>query len=67
MANHFIDLHSEAGWVAGMANRMMARIDSLLGRVGARNMWDALIKGIVAADLDRAPRPARPAHNGVIL
>ena len=50
-----------------MANRMMARIGSLLGRVGAGNMWGALIKGIVAADLDRAPRPARPAHNGVIL
>jgi hypothetical protein len=41
--------------VAGTVNRMMARIGSLLGRVGARNMWGALIKGIVPADLSRAP------------
>ena len=41
--------------VAGKVNRMMARIGSLLGRVGARNMWGALIKGIVPADLSRAP------------
>jgi hypothetical protein len=37
--------------VAGLMNRIMARMGSLLGPVGARNMWGALIRGIVPADL----------------
>jgi hypothetical protein len=45
--------------VAGMMNRIMARMVLLLGRVGARNMWGALIRGIVPADL----RGSQGAHS----
>ena len=41
--------------VAGTMNRIMARMGSLLGRVVARNMWGALIRGIVPADLRGLP------------
>jgi uncharacterized protein len=37
--------------IAGIMNRIMAGMGSLLGRVGARNMWGALIRGIVPAEL----------------
>jgi len=37
--------------IAGVMNRVMAGVGSLLGRVGARNMWGALMRGIVPAQL----------------
>jgi short-subunit dehydrogenase len=37
--------------IAGAMNRVMAGMGSLLGRVGARNMWGALIKGVVPPEL----------------
>lgn len=37
--------------IAGIANRMMAGIGTLLGKVRGRNMWGGLLKGIVPEDL----------------
>jgi uncharacterized protein len=37
--------------IAGVVNRVVARMGSLIGRTGARNMWGGLIKGIVPAPL----------------
>ena len=48
--------------VAGTMNRIMARMGSLLGRVVARNMWGALIRGIVPADLRGSPGPRICPH-----
>lgn len=37
--------------IAGRANRVMANVGALLGKVQGRNMWGALMKGIVPAPL----------------
>lgn len=37
--------------IAGIANRVMARVGTLLGKVRGRNMWGSLLKGIVPKEL----------------
>lgn len=37
--------------IAGLMNRMMANVGALLGKAQGRNMWGALMKGIVPAEL----------------
>ncbi len=37
--------------IAGRLNRLMANVGTLFGKVQGRNMWGALVKGVVPADL----------------